>query len=175
MSLKRAWMLAVGLLLVIGILGCGQQPGPVEEPKAVPEPTPVARPGAVGESEPVAEPERVAEEPKRATVPEVGRDAAIAEIEKLGGVYGGDKESPDRPIVGVWLRGTQVTDAALEHLKGLTNLQELQLHCPQVTYAGLEHLKGLTSLQRLVLDRTQVTRAGVSELKRALPNCEIPY
>src|SRR3989304_6984363 len=161
MSLKRAWMLAVGLLLVIGILGCGQQPGPVEEPKAVPEPTPVARPGAVGESEPVAEPEtvaepepvaepeRVAEEPKRATVPEGGRDAAIAEIEKLGGVYGGDKESPDRPIVGVWLRGTQVTDAALEHLKGLTNLQELQLHCPQVTDAGLEHLKGLTSLQRL--------------------------
>ena len=44
-------------------------------------------------------------------------------------------------------RRTQVTDAGLEHLKGLTQLQGLSLSGTQVTDAGLEHLKGLTQLQ----------------------------
>jgi len=38
----------------------------------------------------------------------------------------------------------EVTDAGLEHLKGLTNLLSLTLNgCYEVTDAGLEHLKGL--------------------------------
>ena len=40
-----------------------------------------------------------------------------------------------------------MTDAGLEHLKGLTQLRELNLNDTQVTDAGLEHLKGLTQLQ----------------------------
>lgn len=57
MGPKKAWMLLVGLLLVVGTPGSGEA-GPVPE-----------------------EPQR------RPTVPEVGRDAPIAEIEKLGGSY----------------------------------------------------------------------------------------
>ena len=45
------------------------------------------------------------------------------------------------------LDGTQVTDAGLEHLKGLSRLQELYLDGTQVTDAGLEHLKGLSQLK----------------------------
>ena len=45
----------------------------------------------------------------------------------------------------------EVTDAGLEHLKGLTSLQILVARQTQVTDAGLEHLKGLTSLQGLDL------------------------
>ena len=43
----------------------------------------------------------------------------------------------------------------------------------QVTDASLEHFKGLTNLQELALHGTQVTDAGVTELKKALPNCQI--
>lgn len=43
----------------------------------------------------------------------------------------------------------------------------------QLTDAGLVHLVGLTNLQRLSLNDTQVTDAGVAELQKALPNCKI--
>ena len=39
-----------------------------------------------------------------------------------------------------------------------------------VTDAGLEHLKGLTGLQELNLSWTKVTDAGESRVKEALPN-----
>jgi Leucine-rich repeat (LRR) protein len=63
------------------------------------------------------------------------------------------------------LDSTQVTDAGLEHLRGLTQLRELQLTNTQVTDAGLGHLRGLTQLQWLSLDRTQVTDAGLEHLR----------
>jgi len=64
------------------------------------------------------------------------------------------------------LSHSKVTDAGLEHLKGLTRLQTLALsECMKVTDAGLERLKGLTQLQTLVLTRTQVTDAGLEHLK----------
>jgi len=47
---------------------------------------------------------------------------AIAAIEKLGGNVTLDAKSPDKPVIGVNLQGSEVTDAGLEHLKGLTNL-----------------------------------------------------
>ena len=40
-----------------------------------------------------------------------------------------------------------MTDAGLVHLKGLTQLQWLDLAETKVTDAGLVHLKGLTQLQ----------------------------
>jgi len=65
--------------------------------------------------------------------------------------------------LNVW--GTQVTDAGLEQLKGLTGLQYLHLWATKTTDAGLEHVKGLTALQSLNLSRTQVTDAGLEYLK----------
>ena len=58
-----------------------------------------------------------------------------------------------------------MTDAGLEHLKGLTQLQSLDLTDTKVTDAGLEHLKGLTQLQSLNLMETEVTDAGLVHLK----------
>jgi hypothetical protein len=101
------------------------------------------------------------------------RDLAIAEIERLGGTYRCDEESSDKAIVDVRLTGTQVTDADLEHLKGLTRLHALWLESTRVTDAGLEHLERLSNLRQLYLQNTRVTDAGVEKLKQALPNCEI--
>jgi len=73
----------------------------------------------------------------------------------------------------VELCDTQVTDTGLKHLKGLTGLVWLDLSGTQVTDDGLEHLKGLTNLERLQLFDTHVTYEGINELQEALPNCKI--
>jgi hypothetical protein len=102
---------------------------------------------------------------------------AVAEIRKLGGLVTVREETPGRPAVGVSLTGGTGTDAVLhdlkDHLRGLTQLQTLDLLHSQVTDAGLEHLKGLTNLKRLGLGQTKVTDAGVKDLQKALPKCEI--
>ena len=69
---------------------------------------------------------------------------------------------------------TQITDSGLAHLKGLTKLQHLWLTSTQITDAGLVDLKGLTKLKQLnLLLNKKVTDAGVAELQQVLPNCEI--
>ena len=76
-------------------------------------------------------------------------------------------------VGAVYLTGTPVTDAGLEHLRGLTQLQLLSLDSTRVTDAGLAHLRGLTQLEVLYLISTRVTDAGVNELKKALPKVRI--
>jgi hypothetical protein len=63
------------------------------------------------------------------------------------------------------LGSTQVTDAGLEHLDGLNRLQVLYLMNTQVTDAGLKHLNGLSQLQEFVLSNTRVTDAGLEHLE----------
>jgi hypothetical protein len=63
------------------------------------------------------------------------------------------------------LGSTRVTDVGLEHVQGLTQLKKLSLNSTPVTDAGLEHLRGLTQLQCLWLDSTQITDAGLSHLR----------
>jgi hypothetical protein len=103
------------------------------------------------------------------------REAGAA-ILKLGGWGSYDCALPPWPrnVVGydflasvntISLRDTQTADAGLEHLRGFTQLSELDLACTQVTDAGLEHLKGMTQLKELNLDCTQVTDAGLEHLK----------
>ncbi len=71
------------------------------------------------------------------------------------------------------LDGTKITDAGLIQLKGLSQLHELYLFDTKVTDSGLEHLKGLNQLKMLFLHRTKVTDEGVKKLQQALPNCRI--
>ena len=55
----------------------------------------------------------------------------------------------------------------------MRNLEYLDLNNTQVTDAGLEHLKGLEKLNWLLLKNTKVTDAGVNDLKHSLPNVDI--
>ncbi|MCH2125966.1 MAG: hypothetical protein MK165_14325, partial [Pirellulaceae bacterium] len=65
----------------------------------------------------------------------------------------------------VSLVGPQITNAGLLNLSGLTNLRHLELYAPQVTDAGVAHLKGLPKLNFLALDLcSKITDASVVHL-----------
>ncbi|MDO4570150.1 MAG: hypothetical protein Q4D38_07195, partial [Planctomycetia bacterium] len=68
---------------------------------------------------------------------------------------------------------TNITDAGLAHLAGLTNLNWLGLENTNITDAGLAHLYGLTQLKSLSLPSKALQGAAVSALEKALPNCKI--
>jgi len=57
-----------------------------------------------------------------------------------------------------------VTDADLDHLRGLTKLRELSLTSDQVTDIGLQRIGELTNLTHLCLDRSQISDAELCHL-----------
>jgi hypothetical protein len=65
------------------------------------------------------------------------------------------------------------TDDQLSELKGLDELEVLDLEGTGITDAGLEHLRGGKELRFLVLRRTGVTPAGASRVQRDLPQALI--
>ena len=64
----------------------------------------------------------------------------------------------------LYLHGTQVTDAGIRHLEGLTKLEQLDLSNTKISDAGLEHLRQLANLQSLDISDTQLTDAGLQHL-----------
>lgn len=70
------------------------------------------------------------------------------------------------------LRGSDVTDLDLVHLKRLRKLKILDLRETAITDVGLQHVGQMTSLRRLYLGDTQVTDAGLANLKE-LVNLEL--
>jgi hypothetical protein len=109
----------------------------------------------------------------------------IAAIEKLGGLV--LPPAPSGPVWGlalsginavddiehVDLTGTQMTDADLRDLDGLSHLHSLWLGGTSITDEGMGHLMGMRELNELDLDATFVSDAGIENLQRALPNCTI--
>lgn len=71
------------------------------------------------------------------------------------------------------LDGTAISDAGLVYLQGLTSLTDLDLRETQITDAGLVHLYRLTSLKKLNCSKTEVTMRGVEQFKQKLPLCNI--
>jgi len=104
---------------------------------------------------------------------------AVAALEKMGCSVQYSRKTPTtvlqrmRKLLGEdersvrWVIGqkSQITDAGLVHLGGLTQPEWLTLNATQVTDAGLVHLRGLTHLRFLSLDDTQVTDAGLTHLE----------
>jgi sec-independent protein translocase protein TatC len=102
------------------------------------------------------------------------RRAAVAEIEKLGGtVYYGFQLAPSgRPVEGAQPPGPSL----LRRLLGddfFARVAVVDLSGSGVSDAVLEHLKGLSGLQKLDLTGTEVTEEGLEELRQALPKCKI--
>ena len=85
-----------------------------------------------------------------------------------GGVY--DDEQLEhlkglRQLECLELDGTNITDAGMRHLKGSPQLKDLQIGNTHITDAGLQYISGLTQLQRLSLHNTRITDAGLENLK----------
>jgi Leucine-rich repeat (LRR) protein len=70
---------------------------------------------------------------------------------------------------------TQVGDAGVAKLAGLTKLVNLELDSVDLTDAGVSHLTGLRSLRQLDLYHTLISEKGFQQLKNALPNCQMHY
>ena|SRR5436190_18345733 len=69
--------------------------------------------------------------------------------------------------------GTDVTDAGVAQLSGLSNLKVLSLESTAVTDIGLVQLSRMTGLKAVSLRGTKATAAGVEKLQQALPDCTI--
>jgi Leucine-rich repeat (LRR) protein len=145
------------------------------EPASLTDPKPVAPPVAVDKLPPADE---------------------AAMVQKYGGRLRYEDDDKTKPVIGVSLAGSPVTDADLGHLRGWKLVQALDLSdCKNVTDAGLaylalmpeltdlnlagsgvrgdglDHLKGSTSLRALDLRRTGVTARQLAPLA-ALKNLE---
>src|ERR1700680_1771113 len=101
----------------------------------------------------------------RAQHSKAAQERAVAEIKKLGGKVEVDTHGPDRAVVAVNLKHTEVMDASLKHLQGLTKIETLDLKDTRVTDDGMVYLKGLTNIEVLELGRTKVTDKGLEHLK----------
>ena len=65
----------------------------------------------------------------------------------------------------LWLGSTYVTDDGLINLKGFTKLRELDMRQTKIGDDGLKNLEVLTQLQTLELWQTNVTDVGLAHLK----------
>jgi hypothetical protein len=70
------------------------------------------------------------------------------------------------------LLGNSVTDTGLLHVGTMSQLRVLTLDKTEITDAGLAQLARLTNLRELYLRGTAVTDAGVKKLQQDLPNCK---
>jgi len=81
--------------------------------------------------------------------------------------------APQTNVTRLYLRGTKITDAGLEHLRGLTQLHKLDLAETQVTDAGIPTLSAIKSLKTLDVSDTRITEQGIAALRAALPEIRI--
>jgi hypothetical protein len=78
-----------------------------------------------------------------------------------------------RQLQHLELRSTGITNSGMEHLAKLTGLRDLDLSSTEVGDFGLLYLRRLKNLRLLNLRDTNVTSDGQAELKTHLPNVDV--
>lgn len=90
---------------------------------------------------------------KELALPESITDAGIAHLKNVHG------------IESLYLSDTQITDASLEVVAGMSELESLYLgNVRGITDSGLAHLVGLVKLKSITLYDTEITDAGIDRL-----------
>jgi Leucine-rich repeat (LRR) protein len=91
---------------------------------------------------------------------------AIRQIERLGGRVRVDQSNPRSPALSVCLVGDRFTDASLQRLLDLPQLEELGIYDTQVTDKGLALLVNLPNLRAFSLSGNRVTKDGLKYLAK---------
>ncbi len=87
-------------------------------------------------------------------------------VTKQGGKFTRDEDAVDKPIVAIDLTNCKITDVDLGSLRTATRLEKLNLAgCTEITDAGLPYLAGLTTLEEVDLRGTKVKGDGLVRLK----------
>jgi len=73
------------------------------------------------------------------------------------------------------LASTQITDANLVHVTGMTNLMLLDVTETQISDEALQHLVGLKNLRMLGVIDARVTTAGAAKLQESLPELSVRF
>jgi serine/threonine protein kinase/Leucine-rich repeat (LRR) protein len=103
-------------------------------------------------------------EPDKPEAP-IDIDADVAAIEKLGGKVVRDESKPGKPVLGVHLSTSTARGDALKHVRGFTELVNLDASGIPDIDAGLVYLKGLTKLQILSFANAPVSNEGLKWIK----------
>lgn len=73
------------------------------------------------------------------------------------------EELPD--VEEIWIPES-ITDAGLDHLRGMTKIKEISLYGPGFTDAGLRKLRGFGEFRGFLSDNAKFTDEGLRELSR---------
>ncbi len=71
------------------------------------------------------------------------------------------------------LHGTKISNDGLAHLTNLKTLKELDLSNTNINDEGLKILANIKTLEKLHLHTTAVTNKGLEEFRSAMPACEL--
>ena len=85
--------------------------------------------------------------------------------QKMKGRVEVDAKRPGKPVVKVHLYGGKTAGIGLAPLAKLPETEWIGLHLSDITEADLEHLKGLTKLRRLGLADIHLSDAGLQRLE----------
>lgn len=99
----------------------------------------------------------------------IRQERAIAAIEAKGGLINARPfvcvvDGGRRPVDALILGGPEITDADLEPLAWLTELESLALSGDGVAGPGLVHLEGLRHLKELRFSAATITEASLSHI-----------
>lgn len=71
------------------------------------------------------------------------------------------------------LHGTKITNDGLNYLTNLKSLKELDLSNTNINDEGLKILENIKTLEKLQVHTTAVTNKGLEEFRAALPDCQV--
>jgi len=95
----------------------------------------------------------------------VEQEKAIAAIKQMKGFVEFDTKRPDKPVTKVHLYAGKTSGIGLGPLAKLPEIEWIGLHLSDITEADLEHLKGLKKLRRLGLADIRLSDGGLKRLE----------
>jgi hypothetical protein len=93
------------------------------------------------------------------------QEEAVAAIQKMKGFVVTDKNRPGKPVTQVHLYAGKTAGIGLAPLEKLPEIEWIGLHDSDISEAELDHLKGLTKLRRLGLAHLRLDDASLKRIE----------